>query len=180
MKASIFLAIAILVSLSAEAQVLRKDKKGTPEPDPKMDSLTAVNKNLSVANDSLSKASVAYFGVYTATKDNLIKKDFDPAQAAVLIDSALAPLVGININEDSVRNYFVTSLELVKSELAKANQKLDNLTIAATPIESPESIQDMERGDAVSKLKNLKELLDANVISQTEYLAAKKKYLPKL
>jgi hypothetical protein len=110
----------------------------------------------------------------------LIKKDFDPAQVAVLIDSALAPLMGLDINEDSVRNYFVTSLELVKSELAKANQKLDSLTIAATPIESPESIQDMERGDAVSKLKNLKELLDANVISQTEYLAAKKKYLPKL
>jgi hypothetical protein len=180
MKTSLFLALAILISLSVDAQVLRKGKKDAPAPDPKMDSLTAVNKNLSVANDSLSKASVAYFGVYTATKDKLIKKDFDPAQAAVLIDSALAPLVGININEDSVRNYFMTSFELVKSELTKTNQKLDSLTKASMPVESPESMQELERGDAVSKLKNLKELLDANVISQTEYLAAKKKYLPKL
>jgi hypothetical protein len=57
MKTSIFLAVAILVSLSVQVQAQKKSKDA-PATDPKMDSLTAVNKNLSVANDSLSKASL--------------------------------------------------------------------------------------------------------------------------
>jgi len=50
-------------------------------------SLQSSNKTLSTQSDSLSKELQKYHSLYVVIKDKVVKKDFDPARMAAIIDS---------------------------------------------------------------------------------------------
>src|SRR5688572_6940177 len=52
--------------------------------------LTSANKNLTSKSDSLGKALDKYHALYVVSKDKEVKKDFDPARMAAIIDSLKA------------------------------------------------------------------------------------------
>ena len=91
MKHLIVLVFAFL-SLASYAQK-KKDKDKAPQPDTVAianQKLTEENKALTAKADSLSKELDTYFGLYTVIRDKVVKKDFDPARMAVIIDSLKA------------------------------------------------------------------------------------------
>jgi len=177
MKKPLILLIALFISFLSFGQ--KKNKDEAPDTT-KIDSLTAINTKLSAVNDSISKELEIYYGVYVALKDDVFKADFDPAKTSVLLDSIFNVEDKAVVPNDSVRQSFRTSLDLIQQELLEAHAKLDSLLNPPVPKETPESAAELEKTVAIGDLKNLKALLDAGVISQTEFVTLKKKYLAKL
>jgi len=176
MKAAIIIYIALFLSIVSFGQ-----KKGkTDQQDLTIDSLTSVNSKLTTQNDSLSGELTKYYGIYVSLKEDVFKRDFDPATTSSLLDSMISVDDKALVSEDSIRQSFRSSLNLIQQELQQLHGKLDSLMTPAQSFESAQNPVEMEKADAISNLKNLKELLDAGIINQTEFLTAKKKYLPKL
>jgi hypothetical protein len=166
MKILIMSLALLMVSLQGISQ--RKTKEVPKDPkDLQIDSLTKVTKSLSLQLDSVSGELVKYLGLYNTIKDKVIHYSFDPTRSAYLIDSLAA-------KRDST------------SALLSLNQKtivvpLDSVKAGKPVLTSmPLSDQDLESAKAISALKQLKELLDAKIITDSEFLIMKKKYLDKL
>jgi len=116
--------------------------------------------------DSINKDLAIYKGVYTSLKEKVFKYDFNPAKTSSLIDS-------LKTTRDST---FSSSSAILKDSLSVVKKK--NLKLQAT-IDSLGS-SDLVKAKTVSDLKQLKELLDAKIITQAEFDAKKTKLLEKL
>jgi len=153
----------LVILLLATLQGFSQKKK---KPDPKdltIDSLSRVNSTLSVELDSISKDQKLYYGVYQAIKDKVILHDFDPAKMPEIIDSLKA-------GKDATFASLTAASESLRDTLAILNQdnknlkaKLDSLTVGGA-----------DKSKLIAELKQLKELLDAKILTQAEYDAKKK------
>jgi hypothetical protein len=142
------------------------EKKPKVDPrDAQIDSLTVVTKNLSLKLDSITLELVKYLGVYDAIKEKVLHYNFDPTRTPYLIDSLKA-------SRDSTMALLtvVPKTNVVTDSLVKINEV--KIVI--------ESASEIERAQAVSSLKQLKDLLDAKIITDAEFVALKSKYLSKL
>jgi hypothetical protein len=167
----------LLVSFQVSAQ---KKSKSDPK-DAKIDNLTMVNDSLTIQLDSVSKELVKYLGLYDAIKEKVLHYNFDPTRSAYLIDS-------LKTSRDSISAMFATNPKtMVPSDsilnLLKENSimkiKIDSMnTVLVVSMAVPS--EELEKAKAITNLKQLKELLDAKIITDAEFLEMKKKYTDKL
>jgi hypothetical protein len=159
------------------------EKKSKVDPkDAQIDSLTKVNKTLTVQLDSVSKELVKYVGVYSTVKEKVIHYNFDPTRASYLIDSlkasrdSTAALLGMvpksTASADSIKT-------LIKENTA-LKDSVNNLKTAWAKDKSSLTQEEIDKAKTIGNLKQLKELLDNKIISEAEFVALKKKYLEKL
>ena len=164
MKYYTILMLAMLVALQAFSQ--KKEKKD--QKDLMIDSLTQANNTLSGKLDSLSKELKPYYGLYTTIKEKVLKRDFDPASLSHIIDSLAA-------KRDSAFAKAVATASLVDS-ISVLKREISNLTeMLGSNVVEEQKVHSM-----TNQLKQLKELLDANILTQTEYEIIKRKLLEKL
>lgn len=142
--------------LVAVTQVFSQ-KKGKVDPEKvAIDSLTKVNKALSMQLDSVSKDRELYYGLYTVVKEKVIKYNFDPSKAAFLIDS-------LKQGRESILYDLNLKMHDTLAELNFENKKLMAELYKA----------DTDRDKLACELIQLKELLDAKIITQQEFDAKK-------
>ena len=156
--------ILVILLLAAFQGFSQKKKK----PDPKditIDSLSKVNSTLSVQLDSISKDQKLYYGLYTTIKEKVILHDFDPAKMPQIIDSLKAgrdaTFAGLTAASESLRD----TLAILNQENKNLRAKLDSLTVGPGGA---------DKSALIAELKQLKELLDAKILTQAEYDAKKK------
>lgn len=179
-----------LVLLMAAHQVSgqrrsKTEAKDTTQLDPKdaqIDSLMKVSKTMTLQLDSVSKELVKYLGLYDAIKENVLKYKFDPTRSAYLIDSLKASRDSANVlllaKPKSTAQ--ADSLSALLKENIQLKAKLDSTIVLVSKNLVPVSPEDLERAKAISSLKQLKELLDAKIITDTEFVTVKNKYVIKL
>ena len=167
MKIMILSLALLMVSVQGFGQ--RKSKE-----DPK----DAQINTLTLKLDSVSKELVKYVAVYDTLKMKVIHYNFDPARTSYLIDSLkMRPIDSTYIK--MAANYADTILVLKKeNNLLKAH-------ISATDSEFEKNKtfmtqEEIDKAKSISSLKQLKEMVDAKIITEAEFIALKKKYLDKL
>jgi hypothetical protein len=147
-------ALFILLMLVIASQVFSQKKGKTDPKDVKIDSLTKVTNALSLQLDSVSKEREIYYGLYTVIKEKVIKYKFDPTKGEFLIDSLKttrdSTMLGLSKNAESV--------SVLKVENEKLKATIDSLNTA-----------NADNTKLVNELKQLKELLDAKIITQEDF-----------
>jgi hypothetical protein len=175
MKYIITILLVLLASSSAFSQ-----KKGKTDPkDLKIDSLTKASAALTVQVDSVTKELVIYYGVYTTLKEKVFKYSFDPAKTSNLIDSLRTTRDSTFTELSAVNASLKDSLSVLKKQNIKLQATLDSLGLGNDP-EKAQAKQEADKQKAIADLKQLKELLDAKIITQEEFDTRKKKLLEKL
>ena len=108
MKTKILLILLVITSI-AFGQSKKEKEQAQKDAQVKIDTLTkanatltTTNKDLTTKSDSLSKELEKYFGLYKVIKDKVVKKDFDPAKMAVIIDSLKAGRDSLTLKAASV------------------------------------------------------------------------------
>lgn len=183
MKISTGALIILLISfLLTSSQVFGQRKSKADPKDAQIDTLTRANQALSLKADSLSAELVKYFGVYTAIKEKVLHYDYDPTRASYLIDSLQAsrdsafakltpaPMAGLSAD----------SIAILKNEIRILRANMDSMEIAGTEKLESLTTEEIEKAKAIDNLKKLKDLLDNKIITEAEFIAAKKKYVDKL
>ncbi len=162
MKALFTTLIAVMVTLTLFGQKKQKEDHR----DAQIDSLTLVTNNLNLKLDSVLLELVKYHGVYDAIKEKVLHYNFDPTRTSYLIDS-------LKVSRDSV-----TAKLFVNPVVTTV--KNDSVVIVKEAPVFQLSAADLEKAKAIENLKQLKELLDAKIITEAEFLTLKSKYLNKL
>lgn len=174
--------IVALALLLFTFQVSGQRRSKEDPKDVKIDSLQKTNEILSLQLDSVSKELVKYVGVYDAIREKVLHYKFDPTRSAYLIDS-------LQTSRDSTSALLATmpksttasdSLYLLLRESTMLRAKIDSIKMAWEKEKSAVSAEELEKAKALGGLKQLKELLDAKVITEAEFVTLKKKYLEKL
>jgi hypothetical protein len=175
------LVVTIAVLLNSFQVFGQKRTKADPR-DVQIDSLTQVSKDLTLQLDSVSGELVKYVSVYNTLREKVLHYNFDPTKTAFLIDSlkasrdsASALLLVIPKSTSST-----DSISRILTENKILKTRIDSLLSAQAKGTASIPLQDIEKANAVSNLKQLKELLDAKIITDEEFLILKKKYVDKL
>jgi hypothetical protein len=172
MRSLFVISLVLFVSLSSFGQ---RRNKVDPK-DLQIDSLNQVSSALTLQLDSVSKDLNKYLGVYTTLIDEVFHYDFDPAKTSFLIDS-------LRTTRDSTfttaTNILQDSLLLIKNENMSLQATLDSLSLVLEEAAAMD-ISNEEKDEAIEDLKQLKELLDTEIISQEEFENKKAKLLEKL
>jgi len=173
------LIILLASSLLFSSQVFGQRKSKVDPKDAQIDTLTKANQALTLNADSLSAELVKYLGVYTTIKEKVIHYNFDPTRTSYLIDSlqasrdsAFARLSPAPLSADSIA--------ILKNENMTLRAAIDKMTAIGAEEVASLTAAEIEKAKAISNLKELKDLLDAKIITEAEFIAAKKKYLDKL
>lgn len=190
MKALITLLMVLLVSGQVDGQILgRKKSKNVDPRDAQIDSLTTLSKTLAHQVDSLSLALGNYAVVNDSVKANVdsisaisVAEPVTPAPAdsvpvIVKNEPALAPVPLIVEPKGPAGP---DSLTILKNENKMLRASIDSLKTDWDKKVELLTAGEVIRATAVNDLKQLKELLDANIITVTEFTVLKKKYLDKL
>ena len=166
MKVLIVSITILLVSL----QVFSQKKSDV---DPKDEQIATLTKQL----DSVSRELVKFTAVYDTLKKKVVHYNFDPAKTALLIDS-------IAFTRDSASMRLATANADTISGLRKENEKLRAIIqLNSSVVPKSEVIltqKEIELLSAMSTLKHLREMVDANILTEAEFITLKKKYLEKL
>ena len=165
----IFLAVILILS-TVEGY---SQKKGKVDPkDVTIDSLTSVTTllttqldsttksaaSLSMELDSVSKDLSRYKGMYTIIKEQVVLHDFDPAEMGTIIDSLKAG-----------RDATFSGLSASSKSMADSVALLTKENVALKEMMSVLQTAEGDKQKLVAELKQLKELLDANIITQAEF-----------
>jgi hypothetical protein len=116
--------------------------------------------------DSVSKTCLVYDTMYNIIRERIFKYPYKPSNMPALLDSLAA-------SRNSATAFLSTSMNDSISVLNKQNADLKAV------IETL-STQEIQSAKAVNDLKKLKELLDAQIITQAEFDAKKAVLLEKL
>ena len=172
MRSLFVISLVLFVSLSSFGQ---RRNKVDPK-DLQIDSLTQVSSALTLQLDSVSADLNKYLGVYTTLIEKVFHYEFDQAKASFLIDS-------LRTTRDSTFTFATTilqdSLLLIMNENISLQATLDSLSLALDEAATLEMSKE-EKDEAIDDLKQLKELLDSEIISQDEFDNKKAKLLEKL
>ena len=164
MKNILFVTL-LLASFQGFSQ--KKKSQGPDAKDLKIDSLLTANSALATQLDSISKDRELYYGVYAAIKEKVILHDFDPAQMTAMIDS-------LSTNRDATINGLTEASASLRDSLSTLSKENEELKAKLN-----ESTTSSDKTNLLTELKQLKELLDAKIITQAEYDAKKKLVLDK-
>jgi len=170
MKNLIVLLMMLLVSLQVSSQILGKKSKVDPK-DAKIDTLT---RQL----DTVSKELVIYKGVYDTLVKKVVLYKFNPAKTSFLIDSLrMKPMDSTFIKLAAARADTIAVLKKENLGMKAAMALTNSDAVKAKEFMTQEEI---DKAKIVGTLKQYKELMDAKVITEAEYIVLKKKYLEKL
>ena len=172
MKPLITILFVLLVSMQSFGQ-----KKGKVDPEQLLvDSLTQVTNELTLQLDSATAELNKYLGVYTTLTEEVFKYNFDPARTSFLIDS-------LRTTRDSTftlaSDVLEDSLKLMVDKNQALQARLDSLGIGLDQA-ADLAIKEQEKALAIKDLKDLKELLDSGILTQSEFDTKKQKLLEKL
>ena len=171
MKTLFTILLVLLVSVQSFGQ-----RKGKVDPkDLQIDSLTKVTALQTLQADSLTTELDKYLGVYTALSEKVFKYNFDPEKTSFLIDSLRTTR---DSTFTSATDVLEDSLLLMKNKNLYLQSALDSLNLVAGQMDDL-AIQEQIKDTAVEDLKELKELLDSDIITQEEFDDKKKKLLEK-
>jgi hypothetical protein len=182
MKTLITILVLVLLASQAYGQRKSKNQPAVDSSKIQIDSLTKVNKALTLHLDSVSGELTKYLSVYNTIKEKVIHYNFDPTRSSYLIDS-------MKTNRDSLFSVQVSKPLLTASAdsirmLLKSNSvlraRVDSIKMAWEKSNSAMTAEEVGQAKAVNHLKQLKELYDNKIISETEFITLKKKYLEKL
>jgi hypothetical protein len=174
MKFSCLLVIMIVTTTSAFAQ----SKKDLEEANAKciisrdsiqklFTGLSATHESLSKSYDSINKIYLAYDSMYKVIRARVILHDFNPVNTSKILDSLRASR---DLSMSGITTVYSDSISGLKKQNAKLQSKVDSLQATAKKGST----------DVVTQLKQLKELLDAQIITQAEFDAKKAILLEKL
>ena len=165
-KLTLLVVLLVVMAFSAQAQSKKEIEADLTKCLTTKDSLQTVLTGLSTSYDSISKVCVAYDTMYNAIKEKVLLDDFDPANMSDIIDS-------LRTGREEAFSEITTSLNDSISILVEENTQLKET------IESMKGEGD-EDAEAMNDLKQLKELLDEEIITQEEFDAKKAVLLEKL
>jgi len=129
-----------------------------PSGSPEIDSLNKVITTLNAKLNTANKETERYQAVYTVIKDKVLKYDFEPERMTQIIDSLAARKDSSALGSAATFTALRDSLISVKEEITQLKEKL-----AAADEESARKIK------LAAELKMLKDLLDARILTQTEF-----------
>jgi hypothetical protein len=161
-KLSVLFVLLIAVVTFTHAQSKKEVEADLIKCTTAKDSIHNLLTGLSASYDSINKVCIAYDTMYNAIKEKVFLDDFDPANMSELIDSLQTEA----FSGTTVLNDSITVLQVENAELIA---KIESMT-AGTGGET----------EIVNSLKQLKELLDANILTQEEFDAKKAVLLEKL
>ena len=175
-------AAAILFIVLASVQAFGQKKSKDDPKDAKIDSLTTTNATLSLKIDTLSSQMVAYTGLYNAIKENVIHYNFDPTRSEFLIDSLKATRDSalLKAPPTGMTTLLTDTLNMLKYENKMLRTAVDSMKIVVAEKLSAANNIEIEKAKAILNLRQLKELYDAKIITDAEFIALKKQYLEKL
>ena len=168
-KLSVLFVLLIAVVTFTHAQSKKEVEADLIKCTTAKDSIQNLLTGLSVSYDSINKVCIAYDTMYNAIKEKVFLDDFDPANMSELIDSLQTEAFsGTTLLNDSITvlNDSTTVLQVENAELIA---KIESMT-ADTRSET----------EIVNSLKQLKDLLDANILTQEEFDAKKAVLIEKL
>ena len=128
--------------------------------------LSASHESLSKTYDSINKSYLAYDSMYRVIKARVILHEFDPVNTAKLLDSLRASR---DLSMSGMTNIYNDSISVLRKENTRLQATVDSLAVL-----------NKDNTDVVGQLKQLKELLDAQIITQAEFDAKKAVLLEKL
>jgi hypothetical protein len=168
MKAKTLLLFVLLFSagFSAMAQSKKDVENNLNTCTKAKDSVQKLYTHLLVIHDSINKSYLAYDSMYRVIKTNVFLGDFNPLRTSVLLDSIRTTR---NHEYLGLTNALNDSISILKKDNSVLKAKIDAL-------EAKES----EKAKVVNDLKQLKELLDAKIMTQEEFDAKKAKLIEKL
>jgi hypothetical protein len=171
MKNLIMSLMILMVSLQVSSQVFGQKKSKVDPKDAKIDTLT---RQL----DTVSKELVIYKGVYDTLVKKVVHYKFNPTKTTFLVDSLqMRPKDSTFIKLAAVRADSITILKKenkdLKAVIATAGSDVEKAKLFMTQ-------EEIDKAKVVATLKQYKELMDAKVITEAEYIVLKKKYLEKL
>ena len=151
-KLSLLFVLLILAVTFAQAQSKKDVENNLNRCTITKDSIQDLFTGLSETYDSINKVCIAYETMYNAIKDDVILYAFDPTNMSVLIDS-------LQIEKSSA---FAITLNDSLSIIQQENDEL-KATIEGMAKDNEDNSK------WVNDLKQLKELLDAEIITQEEF-----------
>ena len=123
-----------------------------------LDSTTKVASSLSMHLDSVSKDLTIYKGLYTTIKEQVVLHDFDPADMGIIIDS-------LKTGRDAAFLALTETSKTMTDSVAVLNKENAALKEMMSILQTAEG----DKAKLVAELKQLKELLDAKIITQAEF-----------
>ena len=163
--------LVIILLLLGTFSSFGQKKKKEEAMNQQIDTLTKANTALAYQLDSVSKN---YNVMYATLKDKVFLSDYDPARLPVIIDSmrtsrdSLASTLNIPLKDSLMMMH--QEIAKLKAEIDSMHQNMQKHTAAATSV---------DKAKLTAELKDLKALLDAKVITQTEFDEKKKLVLEK-
>ena len=168
-KLSVLFVLLIAVVTFTHAQSKKEVEADLIKCTTAKDSIQNLLTGLSASYDSINKVCIAYDTMYNAIKEKVFLDDFDPTDMSELIDSLQTEsFSGTTVLNDSITvlNDSITVLQVENTEL---EAKIESMA-AGTDSET----------EIVDSLKQLKDLLDANILTQEEFDAKKAVLIEKL
>lgn len=143
------------VPISAEKKdsIITKINAGSLE----VDSLYKITNTLTAKLNVVSTDLERYRGVYTAIKEKVLLRDFDPEKMSQILDSLAA-------KRDSTFSKLVL-FAAIKDSLATLQKDYADLKTTLNFYRT----EDAEKERLIKELKLLKELLDSRILTQVEF-----------
>ncbi len=123
-----------------------------------LDSLIKVTNLLTAKFNTVHAELEKYRGVYIVLKEKVLKRDFEPEQFSLIVDSLIA-------NRDSTQFGFAAVTASFKDSLAVLQKEIGTLKVMVDAANA----EDAAKLKLVNELKLLKDLLDSKIITQTEF-----------
>ena len=168
-KLSVLFVLLIAVVTFTHAQSKKEVEADLIKCTTAKDSIQNLLSGLSASYDSINKVCIAYDTMYNAIKEKVFLDDFDPANMSELIDSLQTEAFsGTTVLNDSI-TVLNDSIIVLQVENTELEAKIESMA-AGTDSET----------EIVDSLKQLKDLLDANILTQEEFDAKKAVLIEKL
>jgi len=176
-----FFITVLFVFLAAFPVIGQKKSKVDPK-DAQIDSLTRVSKSLTLQLDSISGELIKYISVYNTVKEKVFHYNFEPTRLSFLIDSlkAFNDSTSVLLSGVPKSTASADSMIILIKENTMLKTVIDSMKVAWEKNMVAQSTEEIQKLMAISSLKQLKELLDAKIITEAEFMAKKMKYLDKL
>lgn len=175
------LIMVLFIFLAASPVFGQKKSKGDTK-DAQIDSLTRVSKSLTLQLDSAKGELIKYTSVYNTLKEKVFHYNFDPTKLSFLIDSlrAFNDSTSVLLSAMPKSTASADSMIILIKENTMLKAVIDSMKVAWENNRVAQSAEEIQKLMAISSLKQLKELLDAKIITEAEFMAKKLKYLDKL
>lgn len=163
--------IVLLTILVASSQVFGLGKK---KEDPKDAQIASLTHQL----DSVSKEMKRYVAMYDTLQVKVFHYNFVPERTSLLIDSLrMVPKDSTFIKSTTA---LADSVSVLKKENASLKATLSTTNSEAAKNKAFMTQEEIDRAKVIEILNQLKQLVDAKILTEAEFIPIKKKYIEKL